>query len=53
VEWSKRWVVRGHWRWQSYGPGRTERRRIWISPFIKGPDGAPLVVSEKVYDLRR
>lgn len=53
VEWSHRWFVKGHWRNQPYGPGRTLHRRIWVSPFIKGPDGAPLVVSEKVYALVR
>lgn len=53
VEWQHRWIVRGHWRWQAYGPGRTERRRIWINPFVKGPEGAPLKQSEKVYQLER
>lgn len=51
VEWSHRWIVRGHWRWQACGPGRLERRRIWIAPFVKGPDDAPLIVPEKVYRL--
>lgn len=53
VEWQHRWIVRGHWRWQACGPGRTERRRIWISPFVKGPEDAPLKVSAKLYDLRK
>ena len=53
VEWSHRWVVRGHWRWQPYGTHRAERRRIWIAPFVKGPEDKPLVVTDKVYDLRR
>lgn len=53
VEWSHRWIVRGHWRWQAYGPGRKERRRIWIAPFVKGPEDAPLFVTDKVYDLSR
>jgi hypothetical protein len=30
-----------------------EVRRIWINPYIKGPDGLPIVQSEKVYDLAR
>lgn len=39
-----RWIVRGHYRDQPHGPGRAERRRIWIEPFWKGPeDGAALV----------
>lgn len=53
VEWQHRWIVRGHWRWQACGEGRSERRRIWINPFVKGPDGAPFVQSEKVYSLER
>lgn len=53
VEWQHRWIVRGHWRWQACGPNYSERRRIWISPFIKGPEDAPLKQSEKVYSLQR
>lgn len=53
VEWHSRWVVRGHWRWQACGVGRSERRRIWIAPFIKGPEDAPLAVRDHVYALRR
>jgi hypothetical protein len=53
VEWAHRWVVKGHWRWQRYGPGRTEQRRIWIAPFIKGPEDKPFIMTRKVYDLKR
>jgi hypothetical protein len=53
IEWHHRWVVRGHWRWQACGVGHTERRRIWIAPFIKGPEDAPLAVTNHVYALRR
>lgn len=53
VEWSHRWITRGHWRWQPYGHGRSERRRIWIDPYVKGPADKPLVQSEKVYSLER
>lgn len=53
VEWHHRWIVRGHWRWQACGAGRTERKRIWIAPFIKGPESAPIKQSEKVYSLDR
>jgi hypothetical protein len=39
-----RHIVRGHYRDQAHGPGRVERKRIWIAPFWKGPeDGAALV----------
>lgn len=34
---ASRFLVRGHWRNQAYGPGRTERRRTWIEPHWKGP----------------
>lgn len=61
VEWQHRWIVRGHWRWQVVGEhyvGAVEtergyRARIWINPFVKGPEGAPIVQSEKVYSLDR
>jgi hypothetical protein len=53
VEWSHRWVVRGFWRWQPCGPGRSERKRIWVAPFVKGPEDKPLIVSDKVYALHR
>ena len=53
VQWQHRWIVRGHWRWQACGAGRAERRRIWINPFVKGPESAPFVQSEKIYSLDR
>lgn len=53
VEWSHRWIVRGHWRWQACGPNRSERRRIWIAPFVKGPEDKELIVTDKVYSLER
>lgn len=37
-----RFMVRGHWRNQAYGPKRGLRRPLYISPFIKGPEDAPL-----------
>lgn len=52
VEWAHRWVVRAHWRKQRYGPGLSQTRDILIAPFIKGPEGKPLHISDKVYDLR-
>jgi hypothetical protein len=53
VEWQHRWMVRGHWRNQAFGTGRSERRRIWIHPFWKGDPNAPVTQTEKVYDLSR
>lgn len=48
-EFSKRWVVRGHWRQQAVGQGRSERRATWIPSHIKGPPGAPLVRPDVVW----
>jgi len=48
-----RWVVRGHWRQQPYGPGRTQRRPTWVPSYVKGPDGAPLLATEHVNVWRR
>ena len=50
VEWRHRWVVRGHWRHQPYkdSDGTLLYRWIYINPFMKGPEGAPLKRSEKI-----
>ena len=48
-----RWVVRGHWRQQPYGPGNTLRRLQYVEPYIKGPPDAPLLATEKVMVWRR
>lgn len=48
-----RWVVSGHWRQQPHGPGRTLRRQQWIPAYVKGPDGAPLLATERVNVWRR
>lgn len=80
VEWSHRWLSRAHWRWQRYGPRKSDhvheygpvrveqgglvRRcqhsgcenyeaRISVRESIKGPADKPLVITDKVYDLRR
>lgn len=41
VEWSCRWIVRGHWRQQWY-PSLSNHKAIWIIPYIKGPEDKPL-----------
>lgn len=51
--WHHRWVVRGHWRWAKVGRGRREVRRVWVSGHVKGPDDKPLLVTRRVYDLKR
>lgn len=48
-----RWVVSGHWRDQPHGPDRSLRRKQWIPAHIKGPDGAPLLATERVNVWRR
>jgi hypothetical protein len=53
VNWTCRFIVRGHWRWQVYGPGKTLRKRIWVHPFIKGDPDLPLKAGGIVYGLHR
>jgi hypothetical protein len=62
VEWSHRWLVRGHWRRQPCGPEHPLAEPdghggfvaiIYINPYIKGPEDKPLHLSNKVYDLAR
>ncbi|MEV2189028.1 hypothetical protein [Streptomyces sp. NPDC047966] len=51
-EYQHRWVVRGHWRNQPY-PSLGITRPLWISPYIAGPEGLPLIGGEKVMVLAR
>jgi hypothetical protein len=56
VNWSHRWIVGGHWRWQPYkdpASGGEIKKRIWINPYVKGPDDKPLKTKERVYVLAR
>lgn len=46
-------VTAGHWRWQPYGPGRSEVKRIWINPYIRGPEDAPFHQPKRVATLVR
>lgn len=41
VEWSCRWLVRGHWREQWY-PSLGIHQPKWILPYVKGPEDKPL-----------
>lgn len=52
VEWSKRWIVTGHWRNQWF-PSVQERRPVWIAPYVKGPDGKPLDDPMKIFEVSR
>jgi hypothetical protein len=62
VEWSQRWMVRGHWK--HFGehtavarrhpsrvkdiPGHGRCVRVWCPPFVKGPADKPLVLKTRV-----
>jgi hypothetical protein len=53
IEWSRRWVVRGHWRKQWYPKSQTHDY-VYIHDFIKGPEDKPLVITERrVFNFRR
>lgn len=39
-------LVHGHWRWQPYGPKHSLRRRQWLEPFWKGPEGGVIPVRD-------
>lgn len=45
--------VSGHWRNQPYGPGRSQRRRIWIDDYRKGPEEAPFIAKDTIYRVER
>jgi hypothetical protein len=53
VPWSRRWVVKGHWRRQWY-PSIGKHDWKYIAEFIKGPEGKPLVITERrVFNFKR
>lgn len=41
-------IVRGHWKRQATGPGRTERDMIWIKPYQRGVDSLGRVIERQV-----
>lgn len=49
---SHQWLVRGFWRNQWY-PSEGRHKPKLIEPYVKGPEGAPLIVSPRVNVLRR
>lgn len=55
VNWTHRWLVGGHWRWQPYPSlGEGVRKQIWISPYVKGPADLPLVARKaRIFELVR
>lgn len=48
VNWTHRWINRGHWRQQWY-PTLQTHKQIWISAYVKGPSNLPLIVRERVW----
>tara|TARA_R110000824_G_scaffold21078_5_gene78847 strand:- start:833 stop:1762 length:930 start_codon:yes stop_codon:yes gene_type:complete len=52
VEWSRRWIVSGHWRNQWY-PGKGVHAPRFIEPYVKGPDDKPLTEKIRVYSVSR
>lgn len=44
-----RWIVRGHYRNQPYGPEHSLRRRQWIPPHVAGPEDKPLRITPTVH----
>ena len=50
---SVRFMVRGHWRNQACGAKMGQRRPVYVAPYLKGPEDAPLKSSETVFVWRR
>lgn len=49
---TSRWWVRGHWRQQACGPGRTQRRPVYIEPHTAGAAGAEVDSRPRVHRHR-
>jgi hypothetical protein len=49
IEWSHRWWVRGHYR---YNP-KTAQKDIWIRPYVKGPEHLPIILKNKLISVDR
>lgn len=53
VPWTRRWMVRGHWRKQYY-PSTKSHGWKYIYEYIKGPEDKPLILTERrVFNFRR
>jgi hypothetical protein len=48
-----RWPVEGHWRQQPCGPNNSQRKPKYITDYVKGPAGAPLINKDRVHVLRK
>ena len=55
VDWSHRWLVRGHWRMQRCKDenGEWTTRPVFIHPYIKGPESKPILMRERINHLVR
>jgi hypothetical protein len=52
VVWKHRWVVRMH-RVRQWYPSEDRHKIIWRGPYVKGPEGAPLLDGDTVRALVR
>lgn len=52
-EYQCRWIVKGHPRLQACGPGRKDKKLIWIEAHPAGPADKPLRTRERVYAVIR
>lgn len=41
-------LVRGHWKRQFFGEKRAQRRTIWVEPYWRGPEDAPILARPHV-----
>jgi hypothetical protein len=46
-DWQHQWIVRGHWRNQFF-PSKQEHQPVWVKPYLKGPEGKPLLPTRPV-----
>lgn len=49
-EYTHQWMVGGHWRQQWYASIQSHRQ-IWISPYVKGPEGTELIIKSRIFDV--
>jgi len=46
-----RTIVRGHWKRQVSGEGRSERKTIWIRPYVRGSEDLPQALIGHTYKV--
>jgi hypothetical protein len=48
-------ITSGHWKNQPYGRKGEEKyyRQIWINPYMRGPENAPLILPERGIEFKR